>query len=211
MSLPSLWRSFTLTAGLPAPFLVSGLFISIKIPFDLEAVSWVKFSSYSTFLSVGNFTSFHGVDPFFLSWPGAEHPSVRKVCCLSRNCLCVAFCMTDGIWEVDITALGMSSAVWPTKEKVWVQCWAGSDHGAFTETETHLIWIKGFLRSFRQKSSDRGCRTRFYFLSVVPEVWRHKALHRVRFGSLTPQFKWRNKVLSKAWGWNHVLRVPSWL
>lgn len=146
-----------------------------------------------------------------LSWPRAEHPSMSRVCWLSRNCLYIVHCMTDGIQQVDITALEMSSAVSPTKENVWVKGWARSDHGAFTETKTNLIWIKGFLRSFRPQTTDRGCRTLFYFLSVIPEAWRHKALHRVRFGSLNPQLKSRSRIVSKAWAWNHGLRVPSWL
>lgn len=32
-----------------------------------------------------------------LPWPRAEHPSVSRVCWLSRNCLYIAHCMTDGI------------------------------------------------------------------------------------------------------------------
>jgi len=57
---------------------------------------------------------------------------------------------------VDVIALGMSSAVSLTKEKIWVKGRAGSGSGALTETKTHLIWIKGLLRSFRQQSIDRG-------------------------------------------------------
>lgn len=119
-----------------------------------------------------SFSSFHGADPaFILAWSRA---SISEQSVLFEQELPL-FCLLHDRWDTDITALGMSSAVSPTKEKVWVKCWAGSDHGAFTENKTHLIWIKSFLTSFRQQSSDRGCRTQFYFLSVIPEVWRHKS------------------------------------
>lgn len=96
--------SFMLTAVLSALFEVVRLFISIKDPFILAAVSRAKFSSYFNSVNVGEFYQLQWSRLNIYPVIEQQHELVRRVCCLSGSCLSVDCCMTDGLQEVDIIA-----------------------------------------------------------------------------------------------------------